>query len=803
MVTKLAPSLACSTRLLALPLVMGSLLVPKWATAQEQSDSSSSAPAPASTAPALEEVVVSARKRVENLQQTPVAVSAFSGSELDQRQVLNTTDIGNLVPNVQFDSVAAESGGGAATQLSIRGIGQTDYVLTVEPGVALYLDGVYISKSIGSLLDTVDLDQVQVLRGPQGTLFGRNAIGGAVVLTSKRPAAEPEFSVDVTTGEFNRADVKTVLSAPVNDTLRVRFSGAYLSRDGQVDRVLPDGTPTGQKQGGTNDLSGRLMAVFDPNTAFSATLAVDGSRMHDQSPGQVLVGADETAPFASLYNAAVPGGVCLPAAGAARFSNPYCYNSQLVRPIGSLQTTNSGPNTSDTNVWGSALTLDWKGDDIGLKSISAYRKVNVLVAQELTGTPAYFNEIGQTIEFEQASEELQLTGSAFDHKLHYVTGLYGLHEQGSQSFPVNLTLVQFVTGGLIDNNSFAGFGQVTYDITNRIGITPGLRYTYEIRKFNPQQYLAGYQAQTDVPGFVNPATGAFGTVGEALFPAGWYRRTSAATTPSLTLDFKATDDLYTYFTYSQGFKGGGFVMRYFPPVVPPPGTSANDLIGYAKPETAHLFEVGIKSEWLEHRLRLNAALFRTNYDNLQITFNINPNGTGGIGAFVPVLANAGQARIQGAELESEFAATDWLRLNASAGYLDAKYLSFSALAIEQLPTLPRDLPNAPSFTGNVGFTADFLRNNSGRWFLRTDYAYRTSQYKEFTNDPELRQGAYGILNASVNWTAPNAHWTTSFGGTNLTDKIYLLSGVTNTGIGYTQAAVSRPREWFLRLTYTN
>lgn len=281
----------------------------------------------------LEEIVVSARKRDENLQQTPVAVSAFKGAELEQRQIVSTADLGNLVPNVQFDGVASESGGGASTQMSIRGIGQTDYVLTVEPGVAVYLDGVYISKSVGSLLDTVDLEQVQVLRGPQGTLFGRNTIGGAIVLTSKKPSAQPELAVEATTGEFERADIKTVLSGPVGDVLKVRLSGAYQSRDGYVDRVLPNGGHTGKTQGATEALSGRLTASLDLADSFSATLALDGSRMRDESPGQVLVRADETAPFAGLYNAFVPGGQCLPAAGAARFSNPSCFNAQWVKPI--------------------------------------------------------------------------------------------------------------------------------------------------------------------------------------------------------------------------------------------------------------------------------------------------------------------------------------------------------------------------------------------------------------------------------------------------------------------------------------
>lgn len=768
-----------------------------------------SLPAPAQDAPvaddadhALVEVVVSARKREENLQQTPVAVSAFSGDDLAQRRVETTADLTHFVPNVQFDGVASESGGGASSQVAIRGIGQTDYVLTVEPGVGVYLDGVYISKSVGSLLDTLDLERVEVLRGPQGTLFGRNTIGGAVVLTSRRPTAEPDFSFDLTAGEFDRFDAKTSLSGPVSSALRMRFSGTYQRRDGYVDRVTPTGEKLGDTQGAKRSLAGRLVAELDVTEALRATFSVDGSQMEDESPGQVLVRADENGAFASLYNAFVPGGQCLPGAGDARFSNPNCFNSQWVRPIDSLRTTNSGANSSDTDVWGTSLTFDWALSAIAIKSITAYRDVRVDVAQELTASPAYYNEISQRISLEQFSQELQLSGAALGERLKYLAGVYYLTEEGNQAFPVDLTLVQFLSGGRIDNESYAAFGQLTYGITDRLSATAGLRYTDETRRFAPEQQIVGYVSQTTVAGFVNPIAGAFGPPGTPLFPTGWYERKGDSLTPSLTFDYRFTPEVFGYLTYSEGFKGGGFVMRYFPPVIPAPGTDPDTIIGYAEPEKAKLYEVGLKTELFERRLRLNVAAFMTDYEDLQLTFNVDPDGPGPIGAFVPVLANAGKARMKGIELESQWVATDWLRFDLTAGFLDAEYRSFSDLARQQLGVLPEKLPNAPRYTGSVGATFDLLQRDAGRLFLRADYAYKSEQYKEFTNEPTLQQDAYGVANAALTYQTDDGHWMATLGCTNLTDEIYIVSGVSNNGIGYTQAAVSRPREWFLQLKYS-
>ena len=757
----------------------------------------------------LDEVVVTARRRSEDLQKTPLSISAFTASDIEARGMQSVADVTNFTPNVQFDNSAAEAGGGGSTSISIRGIGQTDYVLTVEPAVGLYLDGVYIGKSMGSLLNLVDIDSVQVLRGPQGTLFGRNTIAGAIVLTSQAPSATPEFSVEATGGSYDRNDVKVMLSGPVNDRLRVRFSGAYSRVDGYEQRVNENGQDTGQTQGGQQSDSGRLVADYDVTSNLLATLAVDGSQSRDQSPASVLTRATENQSFAALYNAAVPGGACVPAAGAARFSNPYCFNTQYVGSLSSLTTTASGANQNDSDIWGANLTLNWKLQPVAFKSITAYRTVSVDTAQDITASPYYYNEVAQSIRYRELSEELQASGSLFGDRLNYVGGLYYLSERGTEVFPVDLTLVQFTSGGQIDNSSYAGFGQLTYDLTNKLSLTAGLRYSEDEKSFNPGlQQLDGYayNATRPVPGLVNPIAGAFGPPGSPLFPAGWYSRNSYSTTPAASIAYQVTDDVNIYGSYSEGFKGGGFVMRYFPAIVPSPGVNPNSLVGYAGPETAKQYEVGMKSELFDKHLRLNVALFRTSYTNIQTTFNVAVPGVGG--DFVPVLANAGDALLQGVEIESDWKARSWLRLSAAVGYLDAKYTSFSALAVDNYPGIDQlRMPNAPTWTANLGGTADLFDNDRGHAFVRLDSTYKSPEYKEFSNDSALRQGSIGLLNGSLSYEpqegqwSNKGHWSTTFGATNITNKIYIVSGVVNTGIGYSLADISRPREFFFRIKY--
>lgn len=750
----------------------------------------------------LEEIVVSARRREERLIDAPVSVSAFSAADVVERGIQTVADVTHFVPNVQFDSVASESGSGASSQIAIRGIGQTDYVLTVEPAVGVYLDGVYVGRSVGSLIDAVDVERIEVLRGPQGTLFGKNTIAGAIQLISQRPTNELTGYAEATTGRYDRLDFRGAISGPITEGIRVRLSGASFKRDGHVKRVTYDGVDTGARQGSIDRQFGRFVSEFDLAENLLATVSLDGTRIREESPGHIHVAQYEINSAAG-HNAGVPGGVCLPDAGPSRFSNPFCMNSGYTRELKDLENTNSGANRSNADIWGASLNLVWTLGDHQIRSITAFRDVEVDIAQQMQGNPYALDHLGQDINYEQLSQELQATGSILGNSLHYTAGLYYQRDRGRQEFDVSLSHFQFMSGGEIKDRDMAAYGQLTYDVTDALSLTGGLRYTRIKRRFNPElQRLLGYETRSDtpIPGFVNIFDGIFGAPGTPIFPAGWYTRKSNSVTWQASASYRFAPDVVGYATVSKGFKGGGFAMRYFPPINPG-NLDPDDIIGYAGPEKAVTYEVGVKTELLDNRLRFNIAGFYTDYDDIQITVNIDPGG-GALGRFVPTLLNAGTATIKGIEAESSFVATRWLRLDGTLGYVDAEYDSFAPVVLDNYPNAESiSFANTPEWTANIGATLTLYEGDAGRFEARGDYSYRSGQFKEFTNEPSLYQKGYDLVNLSFSWFSPDDAWAVQAGVTNLTNTLYIVSGRFSDGGGYSQAVVSRPREWFARLRF--
>ena len=755
-----------------------------------QSDSGSSA--------FLEEIVVTARKREESLQDTPLAVSAFNARELEQRNIVSVNEVSQYIPNVQFDNVAQEAGGGSSSQIFIRGIGQTDYVLTVEPGVAMYLDGVYISKSMGSLIDNIDLEQVEVMRGPQGTLFGRNTIGGAISVTSKRPGEEFEASAEVTGGNYNRIDGKISLSGPVSDRMRLRLTASSQNRDGHVKRVL-----TGEREGSKQAMFGRLVAELDVTENFMATASFDITETNEEAAARVLLLANEFGLLNELYNI-FDFPACNPyVADPARLSNPDCYNSQWQTELNDLESYSRGPNQSDVSIFGTNLTLNWDIGPFNIKSITAYRNTGVDIGQDLAPNPSlYIDWVDQDIEMETVTQELQLSGTAFNERLSYLAGFFWMNETGSQDFNVRFAQIRFTSGGSIDNTSTAGFAQGSFNITDQMTLTFGARFTHDKIRFRPEQtideiYLNSGPFLRDVIFALptDPPTSLL-DIGTPILPWVWAQGTEDNFSPAVTLSYDFNDDFMGYFTYSQGFKAGGFTMRAFPPVIPGVTTDItepNELIPAFGPEEVEMFEVGIKSELLNRRMRLNLAGFITNYDDLQIL-----GAAGDLG--VPVIENAGDARLWGIEVESELIVNDWLRLNGSLGWLDHKYLN--VLPNDTGISVDHDLANAPEWNSSLGATADLMDNEQGHAYLRIDWSHKGSQFKEPKNELLLRQDSYDILNMSLSWESVDRHWLATVGGTNLLDEIYFVSGIDQEGTGIVATSPSRPLEWYVKLKYT-
>jgi iron complex outermembrane recepter protein len=754
--------------------------------------------APVSTdAVGVEEITVTARRRQESLQDTPISISAVTAEGLSQRSIDNVTQIGDFTPNVKFNSSVPVSASNATAAIFIRGIGQNDYQLSADPGVGLYLDGVYISRGVGNILDVLNVERIEVLRGPQGTLFGRNTIGGAVSVVTKKPSDTLGGSLELTTGRFNRAQIKGSIDLPLAQGVYSSFSGFYHNRDGYVKGVLPNSPDLGD----TNTYAGRFALRLEPSSDVTIDLAVDGTRSREESAPNVMIAVDETAPAAAYWNAAYSGapGICTDLTNPARLSDTRCYNSQWAlapyRHGGTFQTISTPFNTfnrhpyqsaSDLNIWGASGTIEWKlADGISAKSITAYRKVTGFWTRESDHSPASIIQTNSQWKQDQFSQEVQLLGDAFDKKLNWVIGGYYSDESGNHRDLVEIVDAVFLSGAVLSGKSLAFFGQATYEMVENLNLTAGIRWTQDKKTFNNANqfvveagFLTGAPLNPDGSGLQNgdPLMGPLGQT-TAIKDEAW--------TPMVSLSYRWSPELLTYLSYSKGFKGGGFTQRVFPPFANIPSF---------RPEKSTTYEFGFKSDLLDRRLRLNGALFWNDYSDLQITVNDPTLG------FAPIIQNAAKARIKGVELELMARPTDALRIEAGIGYLDAAYRSVDIRALNAGVTKDTRLQNAPKWTLSAGASYE-IETPIGKFTPRVDWSYRSTVYNDAVNTPLLIQDGYHLVNATLAYADDSNAWSVKLGVKNLTKEVYLGSGYADSFGGITEGVYGRPREWYLSVGY--
>lgn len=771
--------------------VFGFCLLGVASVSAEASDTAAVEDTADATAGQLGEVVVTARRRSESLQETPIAIAAFGAAELEERNVGTVADVARFVPNVNLDSASNLSGSSASMTAFIRGVGQTDFVPTIDPGVGIYLDGVYVGRTVGALLETANIESVQVLRGPQGTLFGKNTIGGAVVLTSKRPGNELAGDVRVSLGSYDRVDVSAGLDVPLGSVVRMRINGAHESRDGYVHRAT-DGGHMGNK----DSLSGRIVLEASPTDSLDLSLSVDATRKREEAAPVSLINVDEEGIFALFHNQLLFGDQCLP---PAPVSNPNCYTQRWISADGSTNYSNA-PNASDLDLYGTALTATWRLGGVELKSITAYRWFDSSFYWDGDASPLVISHSDDRYEQSQLSQEFQLSGRAYEDRLRWVMGLYYLRELAEDVNLVSLSFAQFASGGSVDNKSYATFGQATLNLSERWNLTLGGRYTKEKKGFTPDQYVISVDplAATDFGVGLDPANptcyyficnpltssadppGTPLQPGDRILPLAEASVSATEFTPSVSLDYRATDQVMLYASYSKGFKGGGFTQRIFPPE---PAASS------FQPEKASAVELGAKTEWFDRRWRLNVALFSTDYTDLQQIVNEG---------IAPKVRNAGKARINGVELESEAALGSRVRLSASAGYLDAQYrrLAPNVAGI----TLGSRLPYAPKWTTSAGLGVDLYSGAVGTLTLRGDWSYKGAVYKDAVNSPDLYQRSYSLVSAGATFAPGSGRYRVIVGGTNLTDRRVIESGYSNLAFdSVSEVTYGRPREWFATL----
>jgi iron complex outermembrane receptor protein len=724
----------------------------------------------------LEEITVTARKVEENLQETPIAITAITGSALEERQVFRTDMLDQLVPNLQFANNAPLAGNNSSSAVFIRGIGQTDPTSTVDPGVGLYIDDVYIGNAVGGSMALRDIANIQVLRGPQGTLFGRNTIGGAVLMSTKDPGEEFGGEVRAGFGTDSLLDGFLALDVPFSESLKTRWSVGLRKQDGYVTR--PDGTDLGD----TNTITAQTKWVWTPTDKVTASFVFDYTESDENGSPLVFAAITESATFPRVasQDAGCPG-VTFPTSGPVpMIDDPRCAND--LQAAGPYANNGSLPLSSEFENFGGSLNLAFDlSDSLTLKSITSYREVEWAGIRDADNTPLTILHTYYDVTGDQLSQELQLTYES--DRLIGVVGLYYFEQTSDDIVTVELNppppgVQRDSDNNEVDNQSWAAFTQWTFNFTDLISATVGGRYTEDKKDAFPDQFDLATPAIKQVP-------------------AQWYSDTFSSFTPSGSISFQWNEQAMTYLSYSEGFKGGGW-NSHFNSVLTAAQQAA--LHPFA-PEEAQTIELGTKLDLAGNTLRLNMAVFASDYTNMQLTYR-GPAPAG----VAPFVTNAGETSIDGAEIELTWAPVEDLLIESSLGYLDASIDSLSNIPFAVLPpglVEGNALPYAPEWQGHIGLGYTL---HAGKMEIvpRVDASYQSETFFDATDTPEIAQlDDVTTVNLQMQLRSEDSKWRFTAGVNNVTDELYPVAGNSSltTGSGYAEVAYARPREWFATFQY--
>ncbi|BFM09285.1 TonB-dependent receptor [Halioxenophilus aromaticivorans] len=688
----------------------------------------------------LEEVVVTAERREASLQETDISMTVLGQQTLKEIGVDNYQQVGDMAPNVMMHESPGKVGGA----ISIRGFKNAETVSTFEPKVALYLDGVLIAKNSGSAFDVVDLERIEILRGPQGTLYGRNTVGGAVNLITAKPNTEQlDGSVFVTLGEYNQQDVRGVVNVPLTDTMAVKINLASLNRDGYFDNNFRN-----TEEADRDRLVGRLQWSWDISENANLLYAYDHTEV-DEKPWPVTL---------MDYNPATHPQLA-----------PYVSD-------GDNRSRNLDFATyQQAEVKGHSLTLNWDLlANASLVSITALREMSLQGGTDSDGTPEFVFATYSEDNTETFTQELRLVGNTASGKLEYVAGAFYMDEDIYDVKNVNvLPTAGYLESGLnadANNKVWALFGEATLALTEQVDLTFGLRYTEEDRTMSRQDFLwipvLGAETITDLP----EANGNFDDVSGVL-----------------SLSYQWTDDTMTYLKASKGYVSGGFNPRS-----PSPETFTE---GY-KEEIVYTYEFGWKTTLADNRLQLNGAVFYNDYQDLQVNLLDEATARNNIG-------NAGKAEIQGLEIEVVAKPIDTLDIGAGYGYLDTQYKTYID-PVSGADLSRNSWAHAPKNSFNAWMRWQMVQwSEWGDLSLRMDYSYR-SDFALLTQNGTDVDG-YDSWNARVTWAnipLAGGNLRASLWGKNLTNELWYTSGYNLVSVlGFKAQATNPPQTFGLDMEY--
>jgi iron complex outermembrane receptor protein len=804
-------------------LVLGAvaLLCPVLSTATEVAETPTTAdtPTPADT-PArtddkkdvttLDNVTVTSRQREENLQKVPIAVSVVDGYWLDRSYTVNTQQLSQLVPSLYYNSANPRN-----TAYTIRGLGSNTLSVSaandgIEPGVGFYVDGVYHGRPATAAFDFTDIDRIEVLRGPQGTLFGKNTTAGAINITSRAPTFTPEGSGEISYGDQGFVQAKGTVSGPLTDTLAGRLSAQYTEKDGSMHNVA-----TGKDENAINNYALRGQLLFKPDDSLNIRLIGDVSNLDSDccTQGYLRVG-NSLRSAARQYNGLIAG---LPAHGLAPYAPPS-------RNVYDRLTDIDAPLHIDTQDGGVSLNADWNVGPVTLTSISAWRywKWDVANDRDYTGIPI---QLVQRIPSrqDQYSQEFRVASNN-DGPFTYVGGLYfytqeingkpiSIYGPAATYWLVSTTSFPRMPDNLADGygqfgnshyrmKSYAAFGEMNYHFTDRLTATLGLRYTYEDKNGTYSTTVSGGLPTT--PGSIQD------NAKLSLFRPQSYSAHDSGGNPSgrVNLAYQATDNILGYIGYAYGYKSGGLNMSGLPLDAANNPALATAVI---KDETNRTWEAGLKTAWWDGRATFNIAAYHTEVDNYQA----NVTSSTETAALRTYPANIPQVRVKG--VEGDFAALlfQGFTLRASFAYANGKYTDYpkgpcplewqnpnaaggcqplvapASLAIKT--SNPRGNPDTPGayvltglplaglskWAGSLGFDYELPIGNDA-FLVHGDASGRSGYNCDTANSIYTKIAGYAVLNGSIGYRF-NDNWEVDVFARNLLNRDYLTALTVQTG----------------------
>jgi iron complex outermembrane receptor protein len=661
------------------------------------------------------EIVVTAQKRSENIQNVPIAISAVGSQFLESRGITSIDGLGAIAPNVKFERAPSNK---TISQISIRGSVTINPAVTWEPAVGLYLNGVYIAKAQGSIFDVADLERVEILRGPQGTLYGRNALAGAVNLVPKMPSGQLGFKGEVSYGNYNAWKGKAVLDLPSFGPFSLKLSGQIQKRDGFI-KVVPNPYPQAFLAGPnsvnrTNDVDGKSGMVqlrFHPEGSdFTADYMFDYSKFDQRPDYAQLVRVNRNGDPRDIFD---PNSVSYPFAGAFFPLNLYDRADRQ-----STASLDANPLYEKSRTYGHALTMALDLGDATIKSITAYRNLKWADSLDLDGSPLPVALTQRDTKFHSWSQELQVTGKALDSKLNYVAGLFYYKEKaetlGPQSFFGGGASYQSDYGS--HTEALAAYAQLDYNLTDALKLTLGARYTHE-KKDITRYFRINYDAANGITSPLVVANLPYGSVPDAKYNS---------FSPAVTLAYQVSKDINVYARFAQGFKSGGFngeTNSFGAPTAACP-TGAVELCNPYRPEKVDSYEIGLKTRLAGGKVIFNVAAFWDEHKDIQLS--VFKAGAGASS----IVNNAAKARIRGLEIETVLRPIDPLTINASLAFIDPKYKSYieAVNGVDTDVSKNRAFPHTPKTTASAGVDLRVVQGDWGRLNLSGDISYVSSYY---------------------------------------------------------------------------